>query len=148
MAKSTSTLTAYLLHKVTTRFRVISNGGGQIRQAGQATSQPGRQLGHQPGSQASRQARRRADALQGDLGQFLRPGKNPYAWQHIWGKTDAFEASTAETTAKHQGPESATARTQPLGEAKMLAKLQHSKPRPQKPSQNSQSDDIDMHRDR
>ena len=122
VVKSTSTLTAYLMQKITTRFRVISNGGGQIpqpggqargRQAGRPGNQPTRQAasqaarqasskqaarqasrqgGNQPGSQATsqaacKQARRQADALQGDLGQFLRLGKNPYAWQHIWGKT-------------------------------------------------------------
>ena len=50
-------------------------GEGQAsRQAGhQATSQAGRQAARQAG----KQARRQADAIQGDLGQFLKPGKNP-----------------------------------------------------------------------
>ena len=106
VARSTSTLTAYLLHKLTTRFRVISNGGRQNppakapgkpgeRQAGrQAARQAGRraggQAGHQATSQAGRQpgkqARRQADAIQGDLGQFLRLGKNPLCLAAYLGK--------------------------------------------------------------
>ena len=73
VARSTSTLTAYLLHKLTTRFRVISNGGKQNpqprhqasqvrgRQAGrQAGRPPGNQPGRQAGSQASRQVGKEA----------------------------------------------------------------------------------------
>ena len=101
MPKSTPTLTAYLLHKSADRLRVISNWGKEsttpkqpsrqaARQAGrQAARQPGRwQAGSQAAKQAGRQAGRQAakQPAQGDLGQFLGLGKNPYAWQHIWGK--------------------------------------------------------------
>ena len=66
VARSISTLTAYLLHKIRMRFTMISNGGRQIsqprgqargRQTGQAPRHPGRQA-RRPGNQPGKQARR------------------------------------------------------------------------------------------
>ena len=56
--------------------RSPSQGAGrQARHPGRQARQPGRQA-RQPGNQPGKQARTRADALQGDLGQFLTLGKN------------------------------------------------------------------------
>ena len=94
-------MTAYLLHNCADRLRVISNGGRESPPAKppgepgerQAGKQAGRQAGHQatsqagrqPGKQASRQGGKQANRQQGrgklpaegDLGQFLKLGKNP-----------------------------------------------------------------------
>ena len=71
-------MTAYLLNKCADRLRVIFNGGREST----TPKQPGRQAGRQPGNQAGRHAasqagRQAAQPAEGDLGQFLKLGKNP-----------------------------------------------------------------------